>query len=74
MLIYLKKKRKLVNKKKDRKWRVNLTPCLVKIDQSIIGNIKVEYNINLLNLTLKEIFSQDITSKLKKFKKDYNKI
>ena len=60
-------------RKKNNKWKVNLTPCLVKIDQSIIGNIKVEYNINLLNLTLKEIFSQDITSKIKKFSKDYNK-
>jgi len=60
-------------RKKDSKWKVNLTPCLVKIDQNIIGNIKVEYNLNLLNLTLKEIFSQDITSKIKKFNKDYNK-
>ena len=60
-------------RKKDYKWKVNLTPCLVKIDQNIIGNIKVEYNLNLLNLTLKEIFSQNITSKIKKLKKDYNK-
>ena len=60
-------------RKKNSKWKVNLTPCLVKIDQNIIGNIKVEYNLNLLNLKLKEIFSQDITSKIKKFNKDYNK-
>ena len=60
-------------RKKNNKWKVNLTPCLVKIDQNILGNIKVEYNINLLNLPLKEIFSQDITSKIKKFSKDYNK-
>ena len=60
-------------RKKNNKWKVNLTPCLVKIDQNIIGNIKVEYNINLLNSTLKEIFSQDITSKIIKFSKDYNK-
>ena len=50
-----------------------MTPCLVKIDQNIIGNIKVEYNISLLNLSLKEILSKDITSKIKKFDKDYNK-
>jgi hypothetical protein len=60
-------------RKKNSKWKVNLTPCLVKIDQNIIGNIKVEYNISLLNLSLKEILSKDITSKIKKFDKDYNK-
>lgn len=61
-------------RKKDSKWKANLTPCLDKIDQNVIGNIEVEYNINLLKLTLKEIFSQGITSKIKKFKKDYKKI
>lgn len=60
-------------RKKISKWKVNLTPCLVKIDQNIIGNIKVEYNKNLLNLPLKEIFSKDITSKITKLSKDFNK-
>jgi len=60
-------------RKKDSKWKVNLTPLLVKIDQHIIGNIKVEYNKNLLNLSLKEIFSNDITSKITSLSKDFNK-
>ena len=48
------------------------TNMLVKIDQNIIRNAK-EYNLNLLSLTLKEIFSRDITSKIKKLDKNYNK-
>ena len=60
-------------RKKNTKWKVNSIPTLVKIDQNIIGNIKVEYNINLLRLQLKEILSKDITSKIKKLGKDYNK-
>ena len=46
---------------------------MVKINQEIIGNIDREYNLNLLNLELKEIYSNNITPKIKNLKKDYNK-
>ena len=73
VLIEEEKDTSTLKRKKDSKWKVNLTPCLVKIDQNIIGNIKVEYNKNLLNLSLKEIFSNDITSKITSLSKDFNK-
>ena len=46
---------------------------LVKISENIIRNIYRENNLNLLCLTLKEIFSNDISLKIKRLDKNYNK-
>ena len=46
---------------------------LVKISENIIRNIYRENNLNLLCLTLKEIFSNDISLKIKRLYKNYNK-
>ena len=46
---------------------------LVKISENIIRNIYRENNLNLLCLTLKEIFSNDINLKIKRLDKNYNK-
>ena len=50
------------------------TIFLKKITQNIIGNIKVENIKKLLTSKLKDIFSNEISNKLKKFEKDSNKI
>ena len=60
-------------RKKNNKCKVISKSILFQIDQNIIKDITREYNINLLNLTLKEIFSKDITLKIKKKEKDSNK-
>jgi hypothetical protein len=60
-------------RKKNNKCKVISKSILFQIDQNIIKDITREYNINLLNLTLKEIFSKDITPKVKKLGKNYNK-
>ena len=52
-------------RKKNNKWNLNSISILEKIDQNIIRDINREYNLNLLNLTLKEIFSEDISLKIK---------
>jgi len=49
------------------------TRKLVNINQNIIRNIKRQYNFNLLCLTLKEIFSSDISLKFRRLDKNYNK-
>ena len=50
------------------------TIFLKKITQNIIGNIKVENIKELLTSKLKDIFSNEISNKLKNFEKDSNKI
>ena len=60
-------------RKKNNKWNVNSISILEKIDQNIIRDINREYNLNLLNLTLKEIFSEDISLKIKSLDIDNNK-
>ena len=65
---------KILKTKKIKNWSVNKKPFLLKIDQEIIHNINIDYNLNLLKLTLRELFSNDISKKyLKKFKKSYNR-
>ena len=63
----------ILKRHKNNKGKVNSISLLVKIDQNIIGNTNREFNLNLLNSTLKEIFSKDITSKIKQKDKNYNK-
>ena len=63
----------IINEVTDTSIKVNSISLLVKIDQKIIGNTTREFNLNLLNSTLKEIFSNDITSKIKEKEKNYNK-
>ena len=50
---------------------------LAKINQSQASNITVSFNINLLNKSLKDVFSEDITKKctviISKYGIDYNK-
>ena len=63
----------IIKEETDTSIKVNSISLLVKIDQKIIGNTNREFNLNLLNSTLKEIFSKDITSKIKQKDKNYNK-
>ena len=63
-----------VNKiQKIKKCIINKKPFLLKVDQKIIGNTNIDYNLNLLKLTLKDLFSFDISEKYKNYEKSYNK-
>jgi hypothetical protein len=46
---------------------------LVKVNQELIINIKVDYNLKLLDSKLQNIFSNDISQKVKAFDLDKNK-
>ena len=48
-------------------------PFLVKIKQKVIKNINVKYSQDLFNSKLKDIFSLDISKKIKKLKPSYNR-
>ena len=48
-------------------------PFLVKIKQKIIKNINVKFSKDLFNSKLKDIFSFDISQKIKKLKPSYNR-
>ena len=67
------KSKSIKKREKNNKLEENKISVLVKINQEIIENIDREYNLNLLNLELKEIYSNNITPKIKNLKKDYNK-
>ena len=45
----------------------------LKIEQSFIINTNTEYNQDLLNSKLKDIFSNNIYTKVRNYKKDHNK-
>ena len=46
---------------------------LLRINQKIIQNINIDYNLNFLKWTLRELFSNDIGKKYKKIKKSHNR-
>ena len=45
----------------------------LKIKQEIIKNINVNFNLSLFNSKLKDIFSNDISKKIKRFNKNHNR-
>lgn len=51
--------------------------CFLKPEQSIMLDTKVKYNLDLLKMTLREIFSKNVSEKVKNYSKehqlDYNK-
>ena len=61
------------NPKKNSKKILVSKPFLLKINQDTIKNIGVEKNLELFDSTLKDIFSRDISQKLKKHGLDKNK-
>jgi len=60
-------------RKNNNKWKVNHTRTLFKIDQKIIEDVNREYNLNLLKLPLKEIYSNNISLKIKQKSENHNK-
>lgn len=63
----------LVNPKKNSKKILVSKPFLVKINQDTIINTGVEANLELFDSTLRDIFSRDISEKIKKHGLDKNK-
>lgn len=62
-----------LKRKNNNEWKVNTTSILFKIDQNIIKNINREDSLNLLKLPLKEIYSNNISSKIKQKFENSNK-
>ena len=46
---------------------------LMKLSQKQISNAKIDFNLNFLNKTLREIFSEKITGRITNFSADKNK-
>lgn len=62
------------NPKKNSKKKLFTKPFFLKIEQEIIANINIDFNLNLLNSQLKDIFSYDTSKKVEKnFGSDKNR-
>lgn len=58
----------IIPKEKQRKRKIEFdTECFLKIEQDTVVNINVNENKKLLNLTLREIFSRNVSDKVVKF-------
>ena len=70
------KKITLKETKKQKKGDIK-SECFLKPEQSIMLDTKVKYNLDLLKMTLREIFSKNVSEKVKNYSKehqlDYNK-
>ena len=60
------------NTKKFSKKKVYSKPIFLKINQEIIKNINVDFNQKLLKSTIKEIFSNNISTKMQNYRPDHN--
>ena len=61
-----------ISEKKTQK-KITKKPFLLKINQEMIKNITVQFNIDLLDKKLKIIFSQDVAKKVENYGLDFNK-
>ena len=59
-------KEEIENPKKYSKKKLYYKPFFLKFEQEIIANIKIEFNLNLLSLKLKDIFSYNTSKKVEK--------
>ena len=58
----------IIPKEKQRKRKIEFnTECFLKIEQDTVVNINVNENKKLLNITLREIFSRNVSDKVIKF-------
>ena len=67
------KKVEIENTRKFSKKKVYSKPVFLKINQEIIKNINVDYNQKLLKSTIKEIFSTNISIKMKNYGFEHNR-
>ena len=62
---------KFINKKIN--YNYKSSKLLVKINQKNVANAKIDFNRDYLNMTFKDIFSEDVTTKWKTMSRNHNK-
>ena len=64
---------KFINKKIKNLYSNQIEWKLEKIKQENVANAKIDFNRKYFNMTFKEIFSEDVTTKWKNKDRNYNK-